>query len=444
VPSLCGRSPMTEATGRAWTAGEQATPVWAVSALLRAMDDSLQARFNPVAVQGEISGFSRASSGHCYFVLKDEQGQIRCALFRRAASLLDFDARDGQLVQVRGRLSVYGPRGELQLVVESLRRAGQGNLFERFIELKAKLEAQGLFDPSRKRSLPVMPRAIGVVTSLGAAALHDVLTALARRAPHLPVVVYPASVQGAQSVAELQAALRLAYSRAEVDVLLLVRGGGALEDLWSFNDEGLARLMVQSPMPLICGVGHETDFTIADFCADVRAATPTAAAELAAQPQAAALQWLDGLQARLQRAEQTHIDRLGQGLDRLAARLGRPSNRLTRAQSSLSLLEQRLSHAAAMAVQRERNQIERRATALPQQISVLLGRQQGRIDQLSTRLGLLDPRLVLQRGYAWLADTHGQAVSSVSQVKAGQRLTATLADGELSLLAQPDPARAGP
>ena len=435
---------MTEATGRAWAVGEQATPVWAVSALLRAMDDSLQARFNPVAVQGEISGFSRASSGHCYFVLKDEQGQIRCALFRRAASLLDFDARDGQLVQVRGRLGVYGPRGELQLVVESLRRAGQGNLFERFMELKAKLESQGLFDLARKRSLPAMPRAIGVVTSLGAAALHDVLTALRRRVPHLPVVVYPASVQGVQSAAELQGALRLAYSRAEVDVLLLVRGGGALEDLWSFNDEGLARLIVQSPMPLICGVGHETDFTIADFCADVRAATPTAAAELAAQPQAAALEWLVSLQARLQRAEQNHVDRLGQGLDRLAARLGRPSNRLTRAHSSLSLLEQRLSHAAAMALQRERNQIERRATALPQQLSLLLGRQQGRMDQLSTRLGLLDPRLVLQRGYAWLSDPQGQAVTSVLQVKAGQRLTATLADGDLSLLAQPDPARAGP
>ena len=435
---------MTEAAGRAWAAGEQATPVWAVSALLRAMDDSLQARFNPVAVQGEISGFSRASSGHCYFVLKDEQGQIRCALFRRAVSLLDFDARDGQLVQVRGRLGVYGARGELQLVVESLRRAGQGNLFERFMELKAKLEAQGLFDLARKRSLPVMPRAIGVVTSLGAAALHDVLTALRRRVPHLPVVVYPASVQGVQSAAELQGALRLAYSRAEVDVLLLVRGGGALEDLWPFNDEGLARLIVQSPMPLVCGVGHETDFTIADFCADVRAATPTAAAELAAQPQAAAAEWLDGLQARLQRAEQNHIDRLGQGLDRLAARLGRPSNRLTRAQSSLSLLAQRLSHAAAMAVQRERNQIERRATALPQQLSLVLGRQQGRVDQLSTRLGLLDPRLVLQRGYAWLSDPSGQAVTSVLQVKAGQRLTATLADGELSLLAQPDRVRAEP
>jgi len=418
--------------------------IWQVGALCRAVADVLDGRFNPVAVRGEISGFTRAASGHCYFTLKDASGQLRCAMFKRAAQMLDFRPVDGELVEIKGRLGVYEPRGELQLVVESLRRAGQGNLFERFMELKARLEAQGLFDLARKRSLPAMPRAIGVVTSLGAAALHDVLTALRRRVPHLPVVVYPASVQGAQSAAELQVALRLAYSRAEVDVLLLVRGGGALEDLWSFNDEGLARLIVQSPMPLISGVGHETDFTIADFCADVRAATPTAAAELAAQPQAAALEWLGGLQARLQRAEQNHIDRLGQGLDRLAARLGRPSNRLARAHSSLSLLEQRLSHAAAMALQRERNQIERRATALPQQLSLVLGRQQGRMDQLSTRLGLLDPRLVLQRGYAWLSDPQGQPVTRVLQVKAGQRLTATLADGELSLLAQPNPARAGP
>jgi exodeoxyribonuclease VII large subunit len=435
---------MTELVDRVGAAGEQGLPIWGVSALLRAMDDSLQSRFNPVAVQGEISGFSRASSGHCYFVLKDQQGQIRCALFRRAASLLNFDVRDGQLVQLRGRLGVYGPRGELQLVVESLRRAGQGDLFERFIELKARLEAQGFFDPGRKRALPVMPKAIGVVTSLGAAALHDVLTALRRRAPHLPVVVYPASVQGAQSVAELQTALRLAYSRAEVDVLLLVRGGGALEDLWSFNDEALARLIVESPMPLVCGVGHETDFTIADFCADVRAATPTAAAELAAQPQAEALQWLGGLQARMQRAEQNHTDRLGQALDRLAGRLGRPSGRITQAQASLSLLQQRLGHAANMALQRERTILARWASLLPQQAGGVLGRGQGKLDQLSIRLDLLDPRLVLQRGYAWLTDAQGLAVTRASQLEPGQRLTATLADGDVPLLVQAAATRAQP
>ena len=262
--------------------------VWPVGSLLRAIADSLEARFNPVAVQGELAGFSRASSGHCYFSLKDGQGQIRCAMFRRAASLLDFSPRDGQLVELRGRLGVYEPRGELQLVVESMRQAGQGTLFEQFLQLKARLEAEGLFDTARKRPLPVMPRAIGVVTSLGAAALHDVVTALQRRAPHIPVVIYPASVQGAQAAGELRGAVLKAGERRstdQVDVLLLVRGGGAMEDLWAFNDEALARAIVASPMPVVCGVGHETDFTIADFCADVRAPTPTAAAELCAQPQ---------------------------------------------------------------------------------------------------------------------------------------------------------------
>ena len=178
--------------------------VWPVSSLLRAISDSLESRFNPVAVQGEISGFSRPASGHCYFSLKDDQGQIRCAMFRRAASLLDFSPRDGQLVELRGRLGVYDARGELQLVVESMRQAGQGSLFEQFLKLKSRLEAQGLFSSSRKRDLPVMPKAIGVVTSLGAAALHDVVTALQRRVPHIPVVVYPASVQGAQAAVELR------------------------------------------------------------------------------------------------------------------------------------------------------------------------------------------------------------------------------------------------
>ncbi len=411
-------------------------PVWAVGALLRAITDSLEARFNPVAVSGEISGFTRAASGHCYFTLKDAQGQIRCALFRRAASLLDFAPRDGQLVEVRGRLGVYEPRGELQLVAESLQRAGEGNLFERFVQLKAQLEAEGLFEAARKRSLPLLPRAIGVVTSLGAAALHDVLSTLARRAPHVPVIVYPASVQGAQAPAELQAALRAAYARAEVDVLLLVRGGGAMEDLWSFNDEALARLIVRAPMPLVCGVGHETDFTIADFCADVRAPTPTAAAELAAQPRSLWLDALDALQERLQQALLRQVDAAEQRLDRAAARLGQPSHLVTREHSALGLLQQRLGHAAGLVLQKRTLELDRLARALPQARGQALARQQAQLAQAGLRLGLLDPRLVLQRGYAWLADAQGRAVTQAAQVQPGQRLTATLADGELELQAQ--------
>lgn len=273
---------------------------WQVGALCRAIADSLDARFNPVTVQGEISGFSRASSGHCYFSLKDATGQIRCAMFKRAANLTEFMTRDGDLVEVRGRIDVYTPRGDLQLIVESMSQAGQGALFEQFLRLKAKLEAEGLFDAARKRELPIAPRGIGLVTSLGAAALHDVITALQRRVPHIPVIVSPASVQGVGAPQELCQALANLYqyneqirqleanlmhkaARAPIDVILLVRGGGSLEDLWAFNDETLARTIAQSPVPVISGVGHETDFTIADFVADLRAPTPTAAAELVSQ-----------------------------------------------------------------------------------------------------------------------------------------------------------------
>ena len=408
------------------------------------MGDALEARFNPVSVHGEISGFSRASSGHCYFALKDEEGQIRCALFKRAASLLSFVPRDGQQVRVRGRLSLYPPRGEVQLVVESLRLDGQGSLFERFMELKNRLQVQGLFDEARKRPLPMLPRAIGVITSLGAAALHDVLTALRRRAPHVPVVVYPASVQGDQSAGELRAALSQAYQRREVDVLLLVRGGGALEDLWSFNDEALARLIVQAPMPVVCGVGHETDFTIADFCSDVRAATPTAAAELAARPQA---QWFDLLQSwqdRLMRAQESQLDRLGQRLDGLASRLGRPSQAVTRAQSGLTLTAARLRQSAALTLQRQQTHLERISQELPRQLGQALAERSRQVETLATRLHLLDPQLVLARGYAWLADEQGQPVTAAAQARPGQHLAATLADGRLELRVLAAEAESGP
>ncbi len=407
--------------------------VWPVGSLLRAIADSLEARFNPVAVQGEVSGFSRAASGHCYFSLKDEQGQIRCAMFRRAAGLLDFSPRDGQLVEVRGRLGVYEPRGELQMVVESMQQAGQGNLFEQFLLLKARLEAEGLFEAGRKRPLPLLPRAIGVVTSLGAAALHDVVTALRRRVPHIPVVIYPASVQGAQAPEELRRALRLAGQRAEVDVLLLVRGGGAMEDLWSFNDEQLARLIVASPVPVVCGVGHETDFTIADFCADLRAPTPTAAAEMCAQPQAVWLGALKLAQGRLQDGVERQLQAHNQRLDWAASRVSRPSHLVTRQQARLAGQAQRLRHALQSGIQHERNHLKGLTLAVPQALSGAMLQQQRRLERAGLRLAPMDPKLVLQRGYAWLADMQGQAITSARATRPGQALRATLADGEVDL-----------
>ena len=408
--------------------------VWAVGALCRAVADALDARFNPVSVRGEISGFSRASSGHCYFSLKDESGQLRCAMFRRAAGLLDFTPRDGDQVEVRGRLAVYEPRGDLQLVAESLRRAGQGALFEQFLQRKARLEAEGLFDPARKRALPSMPRAVGVVTSLGAAALHDVVTALRRRVPHIPVVLAPAAVQGANAPAELVRALQSLYALAPaVDVILLVRGGGSIEDLWAFNDETLARTIVQSPVPVISGVGHETDFTIADFCVDLRAPTPTAAAELVSAPRDLWLGALDLLDERLGDALGARLDVLGQRLDQAAGRLGRPSNLVARQQIRLAHHAQRL-HFAVLS-RRER------LTQVPQSIAAdfsskfdrALVQRRERLERVALRLRLLDPALVLQRGYAWLTDGSGRAVISAKKLHAGDAVVARLADGEVDL-----------
>ncbi|MBP8088108.1 MAG: exodeoxyribonuclease VII large subunit [Polaromonas sp.] len=413
--------------------------VWPVGSLLRAIADSLEARFNPVAVKGEIAGFTRAASGHCYFNLKDEQGQVRCAMFRRAASLLDFSPRDGQLVELRGRLGVYEPRGELQLVVESMREAGQGNWFEQFTRLKAKLEAEGLFDAARKRDLPLLPSAVGIITSLGAAALHDVVTTLTRRAPHVQVVIYPASVQGAQAPVELLAALNKAVQRAEVDVLLLVRGGGAMEDLWAFNDERLARAIVASPIPVVAGVGHETDFTIADFCADVRAPTPTAAAELCAQPRQVWLRTLELLLARLQTAVDRQMDTHNQRLDRALARVGQPSHLVARQQAQLVWQGQRLAHATRMALQGQQTRLDALGRALPRAVAASLGRDSQRLERAQTRLESMDPKWVLQRGYAWLADDNGHAVTSVTQARVGQPLRATLADGELNLTVSQPP-----
>lgn len=416
--------------------------VWAVGPLMRAVADTLAARFNPVAVRGEISGFSRAASGHCYFSLKDETGQVRCALFRRSAEQLTFAPRDGQLVQARGKLDVYGARGELQLIVDTLQPAGQGALFEQFLRLKAQLEAEGLFEAARKKPLPAQPRSIGVVTSMGAAALRDVVTALRRRVPHVPVVIYPASVQGAQAPAELCAALQTAYRRhaetGESEVLLLVRGGGSLEDLWSFNDPELVRLMARSPMPVICGVGHETDFTLADFVADLRAPTPTAAAELCAPAREQRLGELDYLQERLGEGVLSIVDQRGQRLDRLAQRMGRPSARLHDGQQQLSRLQHRLQGGWMLGSQQRRSRLQVLENQLPSALQRSFIRQQERLHRCELSLGLLDPQLVLERGYAFLTDAQGLAVTRAAQAQAGQALTATLADGTLDVRVELD------
>ncbi len=408
-------------------------PVWAVGALCLAVSDALSARFNPVAVQGEVSGFTRASSGHCYFTLKDTTGQLRCAFFKRAASALSRDLKEGDEIVAEGRLGVYSARGELQMVVESVRLKGRGNLFEEFLRIKALLEAEGLFDAALKREANPTPKGIGVVTSLQAAALHDVLSALKRRVPHIPVVVANSVVQGQQAAMSLSAALKSLYERDDLGVILLVRGGGSMEDLWCFNDEHLARTIRLSPVPLISGVGHETDFTIADFCADLRAPTPTAAAELCAVSQEVLLDSLAALRDELIAVMESALDDRGQTLDRLHVRLGRPSTFLSKQQARLGLLSQRLLPSLRLSTKDAEHDLaqwsDRHARAWREQ----LARAHRALEQAQLRLGLLDPALVLERGYAWLSDASGKPIVDGRGLNPGERIQASLSHARLEL-----------
>jgi exodeoxyribonuclease VII large subunit len=416
-----------------------ASRVWTVAGLCRAISDQLKARFNLVLVEGEISGMTRAGSGHCYLTLKDEQGQLRCAMFRRVAESLNFEPRNGDLVQVQARVGLYEPRGEMQLVIEAMRPAGAGQLHEAFLKLKAKLQARGWFDEARKKNIPMRPRGIGVVTSLSAAALHDVLTALQRRVPHIPVRIVPSQVQGAEAPVNLIAALTAVQTLPGVDVVLLVRGGGSMEDLWAFNDEALAQAIVDCKLPVITGVGHETDFTIADFCADLRAPTPTAAAELCAVTQSADLDDLDDWQSALMAVVHARMEREAQRLDRAERQLGRPSAWLHTQQLTCNKLSHRLQRGVAgsmsrrqMALQPMAIRLKQAAMNMPQQLS-------HRLDKSQWLLRSLDPALVLKRGYAWLQDDKAVALSSVSEFQPGLHVTAHLADGQVSLTVDSEP-----
>jgi exodeoxyribonuclease VII large subunit len=405
---------------------------WSVAALLLAAGDALAARFGAVAVRGELSGFSRAASGHCYFTLKDADGApalLRCAMFRRAATLLDFAPADGQQVEIRGRLSIYDARGELQMVAEAMQRLGAGTLYEEFLRRRARLQALGLFDAARKRPLPAFPRALGIVTSLGAAALRDVLTTLQRRAPQVRVVVYPSLVQGADAPAALVAALRLAGERREVDALLLVRGGGSLEDLWAFNDERLVQAVAASPLPVVCGVGHETDVTLCDLAADLRAPTPTAAAELAAPSRDEALDALRVRQGALRRAAERALQARAQRLDTLAARLGQPARALLGQRERLQEMARRLAQALQQRRERQLDALPRMALRLTRAVAVQLQAQRLRLQAGEQRLQAHDPHRVLQRGYAWVETDAGRPVVSALALHPGQAVRAVWADG---------------
>ncbi len=411
--------------------------VWGVEALIRAVADALAARFSACTVRGEISGLSRASSGHCYFALKDADGGsalIRCAMFRRSATLLNFAPGEGQLVELRGRLAVYEPRGELQFIVESMQRAGDGALFEQFLRLKARLESEGLFDPARKRRLPPYPRTVGVVTSLGAAVLRDVAATFARRAPHVRLIVYPSLVQGADAPAALADAIAQAGRRAEVDLLIVCRGGGSLEDLWAFNDERVVRAIAAAPLPVISGVGHETDVTLADFVADLRAPTPTAAAELASPSTQDCLDALGAFASVMRRRVENIQDLQAQRLDRLALRIARPAEIVRRRLYRLDLLAQRLAAAARRTLERREARSLELQMRQRRAVAVSMATRTQRLEALGARLQSLDPQHVLARGYAWLTDETGSAVISIDQLAVGDSLRAVLADGSAGVL----------
>ena len=444
-------NPFLPANGAATPAAQ----VVSVSELNRMARELLESALPLMWVGGEISNLVRAASGHVYFTLKDASAQVRCAMWRNRAQLLAFRPENGMRVEARALVTLYEARGDYQLSVEALRPAGIGSLFEAFNRLKAKLAAEGLFDEEGRRALPRYPRALGIVTSPQAAALRDVLVTLRRRAPHLPVVLYPAPVQGADAPVRLLEAVRSAGRRAAedgVDVLLLVRGGGSIEDLWAFNDEALARALRACPLPVVCGVGHETDFTIADFAADLRAPTPTGAAELASAGWYAARAELAVLEPRLRRAVERRFGELAQRLDRAALRLVHPRERLRRERDTLARLGERLRHATARRLETAdlrttRAGLRLRAAApRPQALAArvdmlgerlaraatrLLEARSQRLDALAAHLQHLAPQAVLARGYAIARDERGRVLRSAADVPEGAAVSVQLADGRL-------------
>jgi exodeoxyribonuclease VII large subunit len=419
-----------------------------VAELNRSVRVMLERGFPLVRVRGEISNFTRAPSGHLYFALKDGAAQVRCVMWKVRAALLDWRPADGVEVEVRAAVTLYEARGDFQLNVESVRRAGAGALFEAFLRLKEKLAREGLFDPVAKRPLPRFPRAIGIVTSPAAAALHDVLTTLARRAPMVPVILYPVPVQGEGAAARIAAAIDTANRRDEADVLIVCRGGGSIEDLWAFNEEAVARAIAGSAIPVISGVGHETDFTIADFVADVRAPTPTAAAELAvpAREELAAL--VEQHWNALARAMNAHLSACRQRLDWAARGLIPPSQRLAEQRRQLAELGRRMGAGAMLGARRARTRAEVASARLrlpdlrrhQLRLAALAERQgralHGMVDSATRRLAAaqvaiahLDPMKVLARGYAVVRTPAGVAVRDGTRLAPGDALEITLARG---------------
>ncbi len=401
-------------------------------------------------VAGEVSNFTLASSGHCYFSLKDAQAQVRCVFFRHKAAMLDWKPENGMQVEVRALPTLYEARGEFQLTVETMRRSGLGALFEAFERLKRKLEQEGLFDAARKKPIPPFPSAIGIVTSPRAAALRDVLTTLARRMPAIRIVLYPVPVQGEGAGEKIAQAIRSASARTEVELLIVCRGGGSIEDLWAFNQESVARAVADSALPVIAGVGHETDFTIVDFVADARAPTPTAAAEMASPNRIELTQRLGALRGQLQRNAARLLETRMQQIDYLGKRLVHPGDRVRDQHRHLTHLASRLRTAMSATTDgrnwRLADSLNRLRSARPDidalaatwrdlQLRLGLGQQRAlerwreRVQGLRASLEHLNPQSVLERGYSIVTGEAGDIVRSAAQVRPGERLRLGFARG---------------
>ena len=428
--------------------------VVSVTQLNRKVRSLLESSLPQLWVAGEISNFKRYDSGHCYFSLKDAGAQVRCVMFRNRAGLLDFQPREGLQVEARVVVTLYEARGDFQLTVEAMRPAGLGALFERFEALKKQLAAEGLFDQENKRPLPKYPKAIGIVTSPAAAALRDVLSTLARRTPSTPIILYPTAVQGLDAAPQIAKAIRTASERDEVDVLIVCRGGGSLEDLWSFNEEIVARAIAACNMPVVSGVGHETDFTISDFAADLRAPTPTAAAELVSPNRQELLNLLHHQQQRLVRAFERDLHNKMLQLDQLGRRLQHPGQKLARQAEQLQYLRQRLQHSFHQQLQQRSQQLMRISMSLAhhkpnfqrsrlqleqlqQRLQRAMQRQievkQQQLEQATLKLEPWNPQAVLARGYALVSRSDGSLVRQATAVRAGETLAVQFADGNITV-----------
>ena len=401
-------------------------------------------------VLGEISNLTRAVSGHFYFTLKDENAQVRCVMFRSRAQILPWRLENGQQVEAQALVTLYEARGDFQLNVEMLRRGGRGRLFEAFALLREKLEREGLLDAGRKRNVPRFPRAIGIVTSTHAAALHDVIAALQRRAPHVAIILYPTPVQGVGAAAQIASSIALAGARAECEVLIVARGGGSIEDLWAFNEEIVARAIAASSIPVISGVGHETDITIADFVADQRAATPTAAAEMASTGWYSAAEEIAAMSNDLRDAMRTALENRMQHLDLLSRRLLHPGDRLARhrqhlghlttrlaaaANRTLWLGGQRLSDLRLRTVRARPDPAPRRALlnltmqGLQNAFGNAMVKRAHAINRLRATLIALNPEATLARGYSIVRDDAGNVVTNSQQLRRGDAVSLRFARG---------------